>query len=72
MIPAPRSRARLRDLAGLGRSWAQESGGAGLHRPGASRRRTGTDSSAIAAGTSPHPSATSSHPGTDAPGAAII
>jgi hypothetical protein len=65
MIDATISRARLRDLAGLGRSRPVSPGDAGQRRPSASRRRTGTDASSIAAGTSTRPRATSSRPGSD-------
>src|SRR6266403_3270111 len=65
MIDAMLSRARLRDLGGLGRSRTPRPGGAGPRRPSASRRRTGTDGAAIAAGTSPRPNTPSSRPGTD-------
>src|SRR5205814_7545148 len=65
MVDAAISRARLRDLAGLGRSRPAPPGGAGPRRPSASRRRTGADASSIAAGTSPRPRAASSRPGSD-------
>jgi len=65
MVDATTSRVRLRDLAGLGRSRTDRAGEADAPSPSAARRRTGTDGSAIAAGTSPRPSAPSSRPGTD-------
>jgi hypothetical protein len=65
MVDATISRARLRDLAALGRSRPGHGGEAAATGPSASRRRTGTDGAAIAAGTSPRPSTTSSRPGSD-------
>jgi hypothetical protein len=65
MVDATISCARLRDLTALGRFRPGRAGGAGALGPSASRRRTGTDGAAIAAGTSPRPSTPSSRPGTD-------
>src|SRR5260221_2052112 len=65
MIDATISCARLRDLACLGRSRPAQPGEAGLRRPSASRRRTGTEASGIAASTSARPGAARSRPGSD-------
>jgi hypothetical protein len=65
MIDARLSRVRLRGLAALGRSWLDRAGVAAAVKPSASRRRTGTDGAAIAAGTPPRPSTPSPRPGTD-------
>jgi hypothetical protein len=65
MVDAMLSRVRLHDLDVLGRYRPAESGGAGLHRPSAARRRTGPDASSIATGTPSRPSRPSSRPGTD-------
>jgi hypothetical protein len=72
MINATISRARLRDLPGLGRSRPAPPGYAGQRMPSASRRRTGTDASGIAAGPPPRPKPTSSRPGSDDSVASII
>jgi hypothetical protein len=64
MVDATISRARLRDLACLGRCRLTGSGGAGSRQASASRRRTVTDASSIADGTPARPRAASSHPGT--------
>jgi hypothetical protein len=65
MIDSTLSRVRMHDLNALGRSRTAESGGAGLHRPSASCRRTGPDATGIAAGTPTRPSTPSSRPETD-------
>jgi len=65
MVDATIARARMRDLAGLGRSRPAGPGRAGPRRPCAWSRRTGADGAAIAAGTPRRPRATSSRPGTD-------
>jgi hypothetical protein len=72
MVDATISRVRLRDLAGLGRSRPARAGVAAATSPSAARRRTDADGAAIAAGTSPRPSAPSSRPGTDDFTASII
>jgi hypothetical protein len=63
MVDAAISRARLRDLACLGRCRLTGSGGAGFRQATASRRRTVTDASSIADGTPTRPRAASSRPG---------
>jgi len=65
MVDATTSRARLRELACLGRSWVAQPGTAGPRNPSASRRRGGTDASSIAAATSTRPKQASPRPGTD-------
>src|SRR5712691_10845579 len=66
MADATMSRARLRDLACLGRGQPTDAGGAGLRRPSASRRRAAADTATgIGDVTSPRPRAASSRPETD-------
>ncbi len=65
MIDATISRARLRDLACLGRSRPPDAGGAGLHWASAPRRRAATDAASIAGVPSTCPRAASSRPETD-------
>jgi hypothetical protein len=66
MVDATISRARLRDLACLGRGQPTDAGGADLHRLSASRRRAVTDTApGIADVTPPRPRAASSRPETD-------
>jgi hypothetical protein len=65
MVDATISRARMHDLTALGRARGARVGVAAADTSCAARRRTGTDGAAIAAGTSPRPSAVSSRPGTD-------
>jgi hypothetical protein len=48
MVGPTISRARMRDLAYLGRSRPSKTGRAGLRRVSASRRRAGTDAASIA------------------------
>jgi hypothetical protein len=72
MVAATDPCVRMRDLTALGRSRPAESGGAGPHRPSASRRRTGTDTSGIGTGTPPRPNTLSSRPGADGPVASTI
>jgi hypothetical protein len=55
MVDATISRARLRDLARLGRSQLAQPGKAGPFKPSASRRRPGTDAGSIAARPSVEP-----------------
>jgi hypothetical protein len=62
MIDATISRARLRDLACLGRFCPADAGGAGLRWASASRRQAGTDAASIAAVPSTSPRAASSRP----------
>ena len=64
MAAATISRARLRDLAGLGRSRRPKTGGAGLRSASASRRWAGTDAASIATVPSTYPRAASSRPET--------
>jgi hypothetical protein len=66
MVDATISRARLRDLACLGRGHLADVGGADLHQLSASRRRAVTDTATgIADVTSPRPRAASSRPEAD-------
>jgi len=65
MVDATISRARLRNLACLGRSRPAETGAAGLRRSSASRRRAGTDAASIATVPSLCPRAASSRPESD-------
>ena len=57
------SRARLRDLAALGRSGLTAAGGAGSRKPCASPRRPLTDAACIAERPPRRPRAPSSRPG---------
>jgi hypothetical protein len=72
MTDATISRARLRDLASLGRCRRPESGGAGLHPPSASFRQAVTDASSIGDTLPKRPRATSSRPEADDLVASII
>ena len=72
MIDATISRARLRDLACLGRYHWAESGGAGLRPAFASCRQGVTDAASIGDTLPARPRATSSRPGTDDLMASII
>jgi hypothetical protein len=65
MVDSTLSCVRMHDLDALGRYRPAESGGAGLHRPSAARRRTGPDASSIVAGTPTRPSTPSSRPEAD-------
>ena len=62
MVDAMVSRARLRDLACLGRDRVPDAGGAGPRNPSAPRRRAVTDAASIADVPPPRPRATSSRP----------
>ena len=66
MVDATIARARLRGLTAPGRVRSDYVGGAAAPGSGASARRTGTDSSTIAAGTPLRPSTPSPRPATDA------
>src|SRR5437762_13694762 len=65
MVVATSSRARLHDLACLGRVRRAQAGGAGLHPARASCRQSVTDATSIGDGPPPGPRATSSRPETD-------
>ena len=72
MIDATVSRARLRDLAALGRSHLADRRCATVSKVSASRRCGLADASSIDEPTPPHPRTSSSCPGADDPVASII
>jgi len=65
MVDTTISRARMRDLARLGRSRLAVPGRAGLPEPGATHSRVVADAGSIANDPSVRPTAASSRPGAD-------